>query len=229
MYRLQNTKRKNPRRFKIAKEAKEEQETQQTFDWTKDEYGGEVSEGIKFDPEVEYNLELVEISGKVITSQGKQFNIIETQWAEETSDVKLKQSFFAGRQTINVDKPEKSSPAVVLANALGVKVQKGDKFHVKQILKTGLKIRAHIVPQRNKKGEETGFSEIDLSTARKAGGKAQKKIDADPADIVKFQKQVSDGKYTTKEKFIGNLAQTGRASEIAPFLSLCEDGVISFG
>lgn len=204
-------------------------EVQQTFDWTKEEYGGEVTEGVKFDPDVEYNLELVEIAGKVITSNGKQFNIIETQWAEETSDVKLKQSFFTGRQTINIDKPEKSSPAVVLANALGVKVAKGDKFHVKQILKLGMKVKAHIVPQKNKKGEDTGYSEIDMSSVRKAGGKTQKKIDADPSDIVKFQKQVSDGKYATKEKFIGNLAQTGRASEIAAFLSLCEDGIISFG
>lgn len=211
----------------MAKESKED-EVQQTFDWTKEEYGGEVTEGVKFDPEVEYDLELVDVSGKVITSNGKQFNIIETQWAEATSDVKLKQSFFAGRQTINVDKPDKSSPAVVLANALGVKVAKGDKFHVKQILKMGMKVKAHIIPQKNRKGEETGYSEIDLSTVRKAGGKAQKKIDADPADIVKFQKQVSDGKYATKEKFIGNLAQTGRASEIAPFLSLCEEGLISF-
>jgi hypothetical protein len=212
----------------MAKDVKEDEVQQQTFDWTKDEYGGEVSEGVKFDPEVEYNLELVEVSGKTITSNGKQFNIIETQWAEETSDVKLKQSFFTGRQTINVDKPEKSSPAIVLANALGVKVAKGDKFHVKQILKMGMKIKAHIVPQRNKKGEETGYSEIDLASARKAGGKAQKKVDINTADIVKYQGEISGGKYATKEKFIGNLAQTGRASEIAPFLSLCEDGLITF-
>ena len=213
-----------------ANASAKDEEIQQTFDWTKEEYGGEVTEGVKFDPEIEYNLELVEVSGKVITSNGKLFNIIETQWAEETSDVKLKQSFFTGRQTINIDKPEKSSPAIVLANALGVKVGKGDKFHVKQILKLGMRVKAHIVPQKNKKGEETGYSEIDLSTVRKAGGaKAQKKIDANPDDIVKFQTQVSGGKYATKEKFIGNLAQTGRASEIAPFLSLCEDGLISFG
>jgi hypothetical protein len=215
----------------MAKEAKDEGEVvQQTFDWTKDEYGGEVQEGVKFDPEQEYTLELVEVSGKTITSNGKQFNIIETQWAEETSDVKLKQSFFTGRQTINVEKPEKSSPAIVLANALGIKVGVGDKFHVKQILKMGMKIKAHIVPQKNKKGEETGFSVIDLSTARKAsGGKAQKKLDADPKDIVKYQTEISGGKYSTKEKFIGNLAQTGRASEIAPFLALCEEGLITFG
>lgn len=207
----------------------EAQEVQQTFDWTKEEYGGEVTEGVKFDPEVEYDLELVEVSGKVITSNGKQFNIIETQWAEATSDVKLKQSFFAGRQTINLDKPEKSSPAIVLANSLGIKVGKGDKFHVKQILKMGMKVKAHIIPQKNKKGEETGYSEIDLASVRKAGGKVQKKLDINTDDIVKYQKQISDGKYTTKEKFIGNLAQTGRASEIAPFLSLCEEGLISFG
>ena len=213
----------------MAKDVKEDEVQQQTFDWTKDEYGGEVSEGIKFDPEVEYTLELVEVGGKVITSNGKQFNLVETQWAEETSDVKLKQSFFTGRQTINVEKPEKSSPAIVLANSLGIKVQKGDKFHVKQILKMGMKVRAHIIPQRNKKGEETGYSEIDLSTVRKVGGKAQKKaVEADPADIVKYQKEVSGGKYATKEKYIGTLAQTGRASEIAPFLSLCEDELITF-
>ena len=213
----------------MAKDVKEDEVQQQTFDWTKDEYGGEVSEGIKFDPEVEYTLELVEVGGKVITSNGKQFNLVETQWAEETSDVKLKQSFFTGRQTINIEKPEKSSPAIVLANSLGIKVRKGDKFHVKQILKMGMRVRAHIIPQRNKKGEETGYSEIDLSTVRKVGGKAQKKVvEADPADIVKYQKEVSGGKYATKEKYIGNLAQTGRASEIAPFLSLCEDGLITF-
>jgi hypothetical protein len=211
----------------MAKDVKEE-EVQQTFDWTKDEYGGEVSEGIKFDPEVEYTLELVEVAGKTITSNGKQFNLVETHWAEETSDVKLKQAFFTGRQTINVEKPEKSSPAIVLANSLGVKVQKGDKFHVKQILKMGMKVKAHIVPQRNKKGEETGYSEIDLASVRKVGGKAQKKVDINTDDIVKYQKEISGGKYATKEKFIGNLAQTGRASEIAPFLSLCEEGVISF-
>ena len=48
----------------MAKDVKEDEVQQQTFDWTKDEYGGEVSEGIKFDPEVEYALELVEVGGK---------------------------------------------------------------------------------------------------------------------------------------------------------------------
>jgi len=206
----------------------EENIPQQTFDWTKEEYGGEVSEGIKFDPEQEYDLELVSVDGKIITSNGKQLNLIETQWTELTSDVKIRQSFFTGRQTINVDDPKKSSPAIILANALGYKVTKGDRFHVKQILKIGMKIKAHIVPQIGKDKKETGYSVIDLSTARKVGGKVQNKIAHDPALVSAFQKEVSDGKYTSKEKFIGNLAANGRVSDISAFVSMCEDGTITF-
>lgn len=201
---------------------------QQTFDWTKEEYGGEVSEGIKFDPEVEYTLELISVSGKVITSNGKQIPLVESEWVEETSDVKLRQSFFPGRQTINLDKPEKSSAAIVLANALGYKVAKGDKFHIKNILKVGMKIKAHIVPQVDKKGNEMQYSCIDLKSARKVGSKQQAQIPHNPSEVNKYQSEVTEGAYKSKEKFIQNLTNTGRYTEIAPFVAMCEDGKITF-
>ena len=202
---------------------------QETFDWTKDEYGGEVTVGVKFDPEVEYTLELASVTGKVIHVNDKPINLIETEWiVEESEGVKIRQSFFPGKQYVNEEHPEKTSAAIVLANALGYKVVKGDNFHVKQILKIGMKIKAHVIPQINKKKEETGFSVIDLKSARKVGGKAQSKNAHDPTDLAKWQKEISDGKYVNKEKFIGNLAQTGRVPEIAPFVAACEDGKINF-
>lgn len=207
---------------------KPDDEVQKTFDWTKEEFGGEVTEGVKFDPELDYTLELTDMIGKVVTKGDKSFNILELYWAEESTDVKFKQSHFLGKYTVNIEKPEKSSSVVRLANALGIKVNKGDKIHPKNFLRKGMKIKARIVPQMDKSGKDTGFSEIDISSIRKSGGKSQTQITHDAGLMATFQKEITDGVYTTKEKYIQTLASTGRAAEIAPFVAMCDDGKIRF-
>lgn len=207
----------------------DENTTQNTFDWMDDNNSMEVVEGIKFDPEIDYPFEIKEIVGKKGVKEGHEWQAIEVHFAEQESGVVIRKSFFVSPKiTKNMDTPAKSNDLVKLAEALGHKPSIGSKIHPKNFLRVGLKITAKVVPSKNKEGKETGYSEIDLTTVRPSGTKAQQKITIDPVKIEKWQKEITDGKYTSKEKYLQNLANTGRVMEVSEFLAAADSGSIKF-
>lgn len=206
-----------------------EEEAQSTFDWMADDNQMEVVEGIKFDPEREYPFEIKEITGKGGIKEGKPWKAIVVAFAEEESGVVIRKMFFiSDKITKNVDSPEKSNDLVKLAEVLGHKPEIGKKIHPKNFLRVGMKVTAHVLPQKRKDGTETGYSEISIASIKPLGKKAQQTVPVNTESIGKWQKEISDGKYSTKEKFMQNLAGTGRVNDIAEFLAACESGSITF-
>ena len=202
------------------------------LDWMADDYTMEITEGIKFDPEKDYTLELTEIKREAGEKDGKEWQKLNLFWTEQESGVTIRQSHFLNpKVTRNKDDGAKSASLVKLALALGYKAEIGDKsFHPKHFLKEGLKIVARVVDQvNNKTKEKTGFSEIDISTIRPAGKKAQQSLPSiDQTDIAKWQKEVTDSKITAADKYMQTLASTGRFTEIAPFMEATKQNLIKF-
>ena len=91
-----------------------------------------------------------------------------------------------------------------------------------------MKVYAKVVDQTRKDGTKTGYSEINLASVRPHGKKAQQTISSDPKDVAKWQKEITEGVYTTKEKYMGNLVSTGRAAEVGSFMNAVNAGEISF-
>ena len=205
------------------------EETQNTFDWMAEENAMEVVEGIKFDPEADYTFEIKEIAGKSGVKEGKPWKAIEVHFAEQESGVVIRKPFFVSPKiTKNLDTPTKSNDMVKLAEALGHKPAIGTKVHPKNFLRVGMKITCKVLPQKTKDGKETGYSEIALETCRIAGKKAQQTIEVNPEMVAKWQQEIKDGVYATKEKYMQNLATTGRVGEVADFLAAVDGGKITF-
>lgn len=204
------------------------EDDQRTFDWTQADF--EVSEGVKFDPEIDYNFEITEIKGISGIKDGKEWKAVKVSFAEEETGVALNKSFFVGKVTKNRDSPEKSNDLVKFAIALGYKPEIGTKLDLKNMIRTGMKISARVVPQTDRKGKETGFQEINLATVKALGKKAMKPKHQpiDTSLIDKWQAEISKGQYSTKEIYMKELAKTGRTDEIEPFLNACAESQLKF-
>ena len=205
-------------------------EATKILNWMDDDYGMEITEGIKFDPENDYTFEVTDIKRKAGEKDGKPWQSLELSFTEAESGVTIRKSFFLNPKiSINKDSPEKSADLIKLANALGYKTEIGTKgFHPKNFLRIGLKISARVVEQVRKDGTKTGYSEINIASIRPFGKKAQQSFASDPSDVAKWQKEISDGKYPTKEKYMANLVNTGRATEVGPFNNAVASGEITF-
>ena len=204
---------------------------QRTFDWMADENTMEVTEGIKFDPEVEYNFELTNIEGKEKEKDGKLLRMLRLTWTELVSGVNIGQTHFIRPKVAkNVEDSAKSDTLVKLALALGYKVDVGEKaFHPKNFLRQGMKITAHVKDQvDNKTGKKTGFSEIDIATIKLAGKRAQQQIGYDDGMISKWNEEVAKDGIKTKEQLVQKLAMTQRSSEIPPLMEAAKAGLIKF-
>jgi hypothetical protein len=210
---------------------KAEDKNVKILNWMDNDYAMEVTEGIKFDPEKLYTLELTEIRREQKHNEDKEVNSLILMWTEMESNVVIRQTHFLNpKTTLNKDVPDKSGSLVKLAERLGYTVKIGDKaFHPKNFLRQGMKIQAHIVDQIDRKTKmKTNFSEIDISTIVPAGKKAQQTLQSNPEDVAKWNQQIADGKYGTKEVFVQSLASTGRLAEIAPFMDAEKQGLIKF-
>ena len=211
--------------------SKPEDKNVKILNWLDEDYAMEVTEGVKFDPEKQYTLELTEIRREKEIKDDKEQNRLVLMWTEQDSNVVIRQTHFLNpKTTMNKDEPQRSGSLVKLAERLGYTVKIGDKaFHPKNFLRQGMKITAHIVDQINGKTKvKTGFSEIDISTVKIAGAKAQQSIQSNPEDVAKWNQQVAEGKFATQEKFVQNLASTGRLTEVAPFMDAAKQGLIKF-
>ena len=181
----------------MTEQTKDDGKNVKILNWMDDDYAMEVTEGIKFDPEKLYTLELTEIRREQKHGEDKEVNSLLLFWTESESNVVIRQTHFLNpKTTLNKDDPVKSGSLVKLAERLGYNVKIGDKaFHPKNFLRQGMKITAHVVDQIDRKTKvKNGFSEIDISTVKPAGAKAQQVIQSNPDDVGKWNQQVQDGK-----------------------------------
>ena len=204
------------------------------LNWMDDDYAMEVVAGIKFDPEKEYTFELSSIERKLKKKDdGKNSERLVLKWIEQETGVVIQQSVFLNEKhniTKNQDAPEKSNDLVKLANALGYNVAVGDKgFHPKNFLHIGMKIVAHVIDQIDfKTKQKTGFSVIEIASIRPVGKKAQQQLNHDPALLAKWQKEITDGKYPNRDKFVQFLASNNRVAEVAPFMAAAGDNKLTY-
>lgn len=212
---------------------KEDTKNVTILDWMADDYTMEITPGIKFDPEKEYTFELTDIQRKREIKDDKEKNSLVLSFTEEESGVVIRQFHNINpKATKNADAPERSASLVKLAAALGYETNIGDKkFHPKHFLRMGMKIICHVVDQIDFKTKKpSGFSEIDITSIRPAGKKAQQPLaTVDPGDVAKWQGEIIAGKFATSEKFMQNLASKGRFTEIAPFMEAVKSEKITFG
>ena len=209
----------------------ENQPQTKVVDWMDDSYTMEITEGVKFDPEHDYTLELTEIKREVGQKDGKPWDRLTLAWTEEETGVTLRESFFLQpKVSMNKEDVKKTNKLVKLANALGYKAEIGDKsFHPKKFLKMGMKIIAHVVEQVNvKTKEKTGFNEIDILTIRPFGKKAQQMIEFNPADIAKWQGEITAGGFKTMEAYVQSLAASARLPEVTDVMKAAGAGKFTF-
>ena len=218
----------------MAEETAKTETQEKLLNWMDDDYAMEVVPGIKFDPEKEYQFELSSIERKQKTNtDGKTSERLVLKWTEQESGVVIQQSAFLNEKrniTKNNDAPEKSNDLVKLANALGYSVNVGDKgFHPKNFLHIGMKIVAHVEDQIDFKTKaKTGFSVLSIPSIRQVGKKAQPQLAHNPEDLAKWQKEIIEGKYANRDKFVQFLAANNRVNEVAPFMLASNDNKLTF-
>ena len=140
------------------------------------------AKGASFDPEVLYDFTVQSMETRKLKKQdaeghdGKEFTVIDLSCVESESEVAIRQSFFYNKKvTINEEDKTKEGDAVKFARGIGYDVGVDKPFKWKDIFRVGLKFKAHVKEQLDRKTKApTGYSEIDLLTVQPAKGGAAK-------------------------------------------------------
>lgn len=196
------------------------------------------AKGINYDPAVEYEWTIKSREARKIVPEstdgheGKAFTVVEIQCEESEEQGTIKQSFFySKRVTVNEEDKSKESDAVLFARGMGYPVGVDLPFKWLEVFQVGLKFKAHVRKQLNRKTKaETGYMEIDLATVKPVkGGRAAPKqetisgSDEDRGVVI----EMALGQ-TNKTALVGALNKAGKAKLINLALQMDKAGELSY-
>lgn len=197
----------------------------------------EITKGIQFNPDVEYDFEISEVQArKLVTNKDgheKGFIVIDAHCNEATQDATLKMSFFFNdKVVIDTENPKRESTIVKFARGIGYPVSLGKKIKFGEIVRPGVSFKAHTKFQTDTKtGKESVYSEIDFDTIKsggKKGAKAQTKI-AEEIDATMAATILGIAAGHTKfELLVQGLVGMGKSDLISPASQLDREGRLVF-
>jgi len=186
--------------------------------------------GISFDPDVEYTFTVTSREARKLETEKdghkKEFVVVDMQCTEQESQATIRVSFFHNQKVVINDEDKlKESDIVKFARGIGYPVGIGKKFVFGDVIREGTVFAAHVKPQKNREGKETGYSEIDLLTVKAIktpGAKAQQKISGSEEDEGFLIGMSTE--YANKEQMIAGLSKKGKMGLINLLISLDEQG-----
>jgi hypothetical protein len=196
----------------------------------------EITKGIQFNPDVEYDFEITDVTATkrktVKDGHEKEFVVIDAHCSEATQDASLKMSFFHNdKVTIDEENKKRESGIVKFARGIGYPVSLGKKIKFGEIIKPGISFKAHTRLQKDPKtGQDSVYSEIDFDTIKpgKKGVKMQTKIDQAIEPAAEAELKALAGSYMKFEHLVQGLVQMGKSSLITPASILNQEGKLIY-
>jgi hypothetical protein len=197
------------------------------------------AKGANFDPEVLYDFTVQSMETRKLKKQdaeghdGKEFTVIDLSCVEGESEVAIRQSFFYNKKVIvNDEDKTKEGDAVKFARGIGYDVGVDKPFKWKDIFRVGLKFKAHVKEQLDRKTKApTGYSEIDLMTVQPAkGGSAKtgaKQAPLGNQDDIDTIVAMAPG-YANKTALIKGLNEAGMGKSINLAIQLDGAGKLTY-
>lgn len=151
------------------------------------------------------------------------------QTVDEGVDVELKEANWIDKLTVNTTNPEYQSRLVTMIEKLGNAMDPETTIKLGEYFKVGMQFKAHVKPQTDKKGKETGYHELDLNTVKAIGSVTKQKqtfteVDAELQAKVLDAIKGSNSKDSAMELLVANK----KTSLIGAFLAMVESGEIGY-
>lgn len=151
------------------------------------------------------------------------------QTVDEDVDAELKEANWIDKLTVNTNDPKYQSRLITMIEKLGNAVDPETTIKLGDYFKVGMQFKAHVKPQTDKKGKETGYHELDLNTVKAIGSIAKpnqtfaevdKELQAKVLDAIKGS--------NSKDSAMEILVATKKTSLIGAFLAMVESGEIGY-
>lgn len=196
----------------------------------------EITKGIQFNPDVEYDFEITEVTATkrktVKDGHEKEFTVIDAHCSEATQDASLKMSFFYNdKVVIDQENPKRESAIIKFARGIGYPVALGKKIRFGEIVRTGISFKAHTRYQKDPKtGQDSVYSEIDFDSikAGKKGAKMQTKIAQEIDPATEAELKALAGGYMKFEHLVQGLVAMGKSTLITPASILNQEGKLIY-
>lgn len=151
------------------------------------------------------------------------------QTIDEGVDVELKEASWIDKLTVNTNDPKYQSRLITIIEKLGNVVEPETKIKLGDYFTVGMQFKAHVKPQTDKKGKETGYHELDLNTIKAMGAKPAKQNSfADVSPEMKEKVLDAIKGSNSKDNAMELLVAKKKTSLIGAFLAMVESGEVGY-
>lgn len=154
---------------------------------------------------------------------------------EDNVELKMSELLWRDKEgnftlSLNANKPEFQKLATLIVALRGEPLQDMEKVSLGKYIVEGTQFLAHTMPQRDKEGKETGYSELDIGTIRDVKVIKQKKQqNIGKADIKEEERTeindiVAGIEKPAKDEVMRTLITNDKSHLMSPFIAMCDAG-----